>query len=61
MKLLLAHFSAGRIGGVETVIDEHAALFSKHGHEVTIVSGSRARQTLLRNLLNCRSSRQSIR
>lgn len=41
MKLLLLHFSAGRIGGVETVLAEHAALFSKHGHEVTIASGSR--------------------
>lgn len=44
MKLLLLHFSAGRVGGVEFVLEQHALLFSAHGHAVTIASGSPLKQ-----------------
>ncbi len=40
MKILLLHFTSGRVGGVESVLDAHATLFARHGHEVTIASGA---------------------
>ena len=51
MKLLLLHFTAGRVGGVETVIEAQAALFSRHGgHEVRVISGSEAARDGVRHL-----------
>src|SRR6516162_1912564 len=40
MKIGIIHYSAWPvIGGVETVIRQHAELLSRHGHEVSIFSG----------------------
>ncbi len=37
MKIALVHYAAAPVvGGVERVMDEHARLFAKHGHEVTV-------------------------
>jgi glycosyltransferase involved in cell wall biosynthesis len=43
MKIGIVHYSSWPvIGGVETVIRQHAQLFSRHGHEVSIFSGEGA-------------------
>ena len=43
MKIGILHYSAWPvIGGVETVIRQHAQLLSRHGHEVSIFSGEGA-------------------
>ena len=40
MKIGILHYSSWPvIGGVETVIRQHAQLFSRHGHEVSIFAG----------------------
>src|SRR6266436_4826713 len=43
MKIGILHYSSWPvIGGVETVIRQHARLLSRHGHEVSIFSGEGA-------------------
>ena len=40
MKIAILHYSSWPVvGGVETVIRQHAQLLSRHGHEVSIFSG----------------------
>jgi mannosylglucosylglycerate synthase len=40
MKIAIVHYTSWPvIGGVESVIHQHARLMSRHGHEVTIVCG----------------------
>src|SRR5277367_2920188 len=40
MKIAIVHYTSWPvIGGVESVIRQHALLMSRHGHEVTIVCG----------------------
>jgi glycosyltransferase involved in cell wall biosynthesis len=39
MNIALVHYSAAPVvGGVERVMEEHARLFSKHGHRVTVLA-----------------------
>src|SRR6187549_983299 len=39
MKIALIHYSSAPvIGGVERILEEHARLFARHGHEITIFS-----------------------
>lgn len=41
MELILIHYSYSPvIGGVESILRQHAALFSRHGHAVTVLAGS---------------------
>ncbi|MBV9104498.1 MAG: glycosyltransferase family 4 protein [Verrucomicrobia bacterium] len=43
MKIAIVHYTSWPvIGGVESVIRQHAQLMSRHGHEVTIVCGEGA-------------------
>ena len=38
MQIALIHYTyAPVVGGVETVMAEHAQLFTEHGHEVTVI------------------------
>jgi glycosyltransferase involved in cell wall biosynthesis len=40
MKIALLHYTYGPVvGGVETILEEHAGLFAAHGHEVTVICG----------------------
>jgi len=40
MKIALLHYTFGPVvGGVETVLEQHAALFAANGHEVTVICG----------------------
>ena len=41
MEVILIHYSYPPvIGGVESILRQHAALFSRHGHDVTVLAGS---------------------
>src|ERR1700677_5169298 len=40
MKIALLHYTYGPVvGGVETILEQHAGLFAAHGHEVTVICG----------------------
>ncbi|MDQ3623444.1 MAG: glycosyltransferase family 4 protein [Verrucomicrobiota bacterium] len=46
VRITLIHYSYPPvIGGVETILAEHARLFSAEGHQVTVLCGNEARET----------------
>lgn len=43
MKIALLHYTcAPVVGGVETILEQHARLFAAHGHKVTVICGEGA-------------------
>ena len=48
MNVALLHYTAAPVvGGVERVMEEHARLFSEHGHRVTVLAGCGGKDVVL--------------
>lgn len=47
MKIALLHYTySPMVGGVETILEEHARLFMAHGHQVTVICGEGAARAI---------------